>query len=94
VDGERGGLLTRQRDAQHVGALAELVVVIVLVVLLARTDLLEDDDDAVELLVVGDADGPDDPLVLLGAVELEVLGQVPGTPELLDDATEVRPWRQ
>ena len=65
-----------ERDAQHVAALVELVVLVLLLVLLARADLLEHDDDAVELLVVGDADGPDDPLELLGAVELEVLGQV------------------
>ena len=67
-----------------------LVVVLLLVVLLVvDAHLLEDHDDAVELFVVGDADGAHHPLELLGAVEVEVLGQVPGAAQLLDDAPEV-----
>ncbi len=72
-------------DPQHV-ALTFVVLVRLLVV---HPDLLEHDDDAVELLVVGDADGADDPLELLGPVELEVVGQVSGAAELLDDPAEI-----
>ena len=51
--------------------------------------LLEHHDDPVELLVVGDADGSHHPLGLLGAVEAQVLGQVAGASQLLDDAAQV-----
>ena len=45
------------------------VVLVLVLVLVVGAHLLEHDDDAVELLVVGDADGADDPLVVLGPVE-------------------------
>ena len=86
MNGEGRCLLPRHRDAEDVPALSHVLVPFLLVV---AAPLFEDHDDAVQLLVVGDADGADDPLVFLGAVEVEVLGQVSGPTQFLDDPPQV-----
>ena len=77
-----------QGDAQHVAALVIVDVEILLVVDLPA-GFFEHDDDAVDLLVVGDADGPDHPLGILASVKGQVLGKVAGPAQLLDDPSQV-----
>jgi len=68
VDGKGRCLLTREGDR---GTQALLVLF---------DELFDDHDQAVALLVVGDADAPDDPVRVGIGLEVEVLGRCPGRP--------------